>query len=175
MSNGEFLRQLGVRARLEHITSPAQREWKRTLELFNKTNQLNTGDRRYTEADLMGAIRNGAVLGVLFVEDRFTAYGLVGAAIIGDGIIEHMVISCRVMGTGADAAFLALAAEEAARPSKGGVRVRWKETEKNAPMRDLLERVGFTVSGGGVMTLEDRWPKVPDFVEVEADRGGRQR
>jgi predicted enzyme involved in methoxymalonyl-ACP biosynthesis len=45
---------------------------------------------------------------VIEAEDRFTQYGLIGAAWVTENCIEHFVLSCRALGLGIEEAFLAL-------------------------------------------------------------------
>ncbi len=79
----------------------------RALELFNKTNQFNTTGARYTLDECHRFFLAGRQLYVLQAEDRFTQYGLIGAAWVHRNCIEHLVLSCRVLGLGIEESFLA--------------------------------------------------------------------
>lgn len=70
----------------------------RALELLNKTNQFNTTAQRYTLQHCHELFAAGFALDVIHAEDRFTQYGLIGAAWVHRNCVEHLVMSCRALG-----------------------------------------------------------------------------
>jgi predicted enzyme involved in methoxymalonyl-ACP biosynthesis len=84
---------------------------------------------------------------VLLAEDRFTHYGLIGAAWVAENCIEHMVMSCRALGLGLEDAFLAFLAgriaEAMCSSSRGEVLAKLTPTEANAPCHEVYARNGF--------------------------------
>lgn len=164
MSHAEFLRNLNVRV-LMYKMSPGDADWSRVLELFNKTNQLNTGDQRYTEEEFRARIGAPNRLIVMQVQDIYTKYGLVGAAIVSSGGLEHVVMSCRIMGIGAEEAFFATLL--GGLPTGVAPYVRWKATAKNEPCIEILGAMGFEEAEPGLLRLtEGQVPSVPPHVTV---------
>jgi predicted enzyme involved in methoxymalonyl-ACP biosynthesis len=83
----------------------------RALELLNKTNQFNTTGLRYTLEQCHRRFEGGEELHVMIAEDRFTKYGLIGAAWMARDCIDQMVMSCRALGLGLEDAFLSYLAD----------------------------------------------------------------
>ena len=144
----EFLESREREASILRLESTADLELSRALELLNKTNQFNTTGERHTLESSHRRFVAGCSLFVLHAQDRFTRYGLVGAAWVKHACIEQMVMSCRVLGLQLEDAFLARIARSAA---AYGVRVRARlcHTESNTPCRSLYSRNGF------IKTAED--------------------
>ena len=96
---------LSVRAKHER---PAPEPSDRTLQQDEPVQH----DRRSLHAGTMSAaLLGGRELYVLHAEDRFTHYGLVGAAWVNRNCLDHFVLSCRVLGLGIEETFLAHLAE----------------------------------------------------------------
>src|SRR5208282_5922438 len=100
---GAFVASLEVVSTVERLTrataTPAVLE--RVQELFARTTQFNATVRRFTSAELWQVIDadSGRVF-TLRMRDRLADHGLVGAAVIADGDIRNLVLSCRVIGLG---------------------------------------------------------------------------
>src|SRR5580658_1763880 len=107
LSHEEFLQTLGLRLSLSVLHDTKDLNMNRALELFNKTNQFNTTGIRYTLEQCHQRFAAGRQLHLLQAEDRFTQYGLIGAAWVDHNCIEHIVLSCRALGLGLEDAFLA--------------------------------------------------------------------
>ena len=114
LAPSQFLATLELEASILRLDSTADMEMSRALELLNKTNQFNTTGERYTLESCHARFVAGGALYVLRAQDRFTRYGLVGAAWFKRGCIEHMVMSCRVLGLQLEDAFVAHLASIAA-------------------------------------------------------------
>jgi hypothetical protein len=100
-----------------------------------------TGSR----ADGMGFCR-------LLVEDRFTAYGLVGVVIVSGQVIEQFVMSCRGLGLSADlVAGLCYQDNQRRivrqRASSGSIAATFVRTDANLVRRDIFRRAGFSECG----------------------------
>jgi predicted enzyme involved in methoxymalonyl-ACP biosynthesis len=81
---------------------------------------------------------------VLEAEDRFTQYGLIGAAWVHQNCIEHLVMSCRVLGLGVEDAFLAHLAHRLMRQNATAILGQLQPTDANLACRELYSRNGFT-------------------------------
>jgi FkbH-like protein len=144
LSHEEFLRTLGLRVSFSLIGSTKDLPMSRALELFNKTNQFNTTGARYTLEQCHQFFLSKRQLYVLEAEDRFTQYGLIGAAWMHQNCIEHLVMSCRVLGLGVEDAFLAHLAQRLMRQNATAILSRLQPTDANLACRELYSRNGFT-------------------------------
>jgi FkbH-like protein len=116
----------------------------RAAQLTRRTNQLNTGGRPRSDAELAAALASGAIEGVIAdVRDRFGDYGAVGLALFAaDGAalrVDTLLLSCRALGRGVEHRILAYLGALAERRGLGRVDVAFAPTAKNRPARDLLD------------------------------------
>ncbi|MNS29255.1 hypothetical protein D3C72_612500 [compost metagenome] len=117
----------------------------RVHELLARTNQMNLTTRRHDLTRLQTLLHDTSVrIYTLCLRDRYTDYGLVGAAILVGDELDSFVLSCRVMGLGAEDAFLrTVLAVEAERRSGGILRASFVPTGRNSPCAALLPANGF--------------------------------
>jgi FkbH-like protein len=144
LSQEEFLRTLGLRVSVAVLGGTQDLHMNRALELFNKTNQFNTTGNRYTLEQCHRLFSAGRQLFVLWAEDRFTQYGLIGAAWVRENVIEHFVLSCRVLGLGVEETFLAHVAHRLAGQNATTLLGQLIPTEANLACRELYRRNGFS-------------------------------
>jgi FkbH-like protein len=124
----------------------------------------------------------------LRLRDRHGDLGLVGVGIIRRlddelWVIDTFLMSCRVMGRHVEDAFLSYLAELAI--AAGAMRLRgvYRETRKNAPVRDFYSQRGFVEIGSdadderafeaGLHSDAFRWPAAIQRVPQENPRGSR--
>jgi FkbH-like protein len=148
LSHEEFLETLELRASISVLESTTDLNMSRALELFNKTNQFNTTGRRYTLEHCHQLFAAGRQLFVVQAEDRFTQYGLIGAAWVRENCIDHMVMSCRALGLGLEDAFLAYLAGVLADKNNKIMLGQMQPTDANIVCRPLYSRNGFTQVAG---------------------------
>ncbi len=79
----------------------------RISQLTQKTNQFNLTTHRYSESEIISLIRDKkADIYLLELKDQFGSSGIVGVAIVKSGgstaIIDTFLLSCRVIGRGAE-------------------------------------------------------------------------
>jgi FkbH-like protein len=146
LSREEFLQTLDLRVSVSVLPGTQDLHMSRTLELFNKTNQFNTTGARYTLEQCHRHFFDGGRLYVVEAEDRFTRYGLIGAAWVRDNRVEHMVMSCRALGLGIEDAFLAALADRLARKSVETMLGDLLPNDANLACRQFYSRNGFTQS-----------------------------
>ncbi len=139
-----FAAALGVWVKVDVITED---ETARVAQLSQKANQFNACTSRFSERDIRRLSKEGQII-TCHAGDIFGDQGLVAFAVIRlDGAHEaslvEWVMSCRVTGRGIEERF----EEELERIlMKQGVRevtATWKASGKNAPVRDLFDRLGF--------------------------------
>jgi len=148
MSREAFLATLALSMNFIDIRSTTDRHFPRALELINKTNQFNTTGGRLTQQECLGLFDTGHIFHAFELQDRFSSYGLVGVAIVANGHIRQFVMSCRVLGLGAEDALLAHIATRAVASGQDFISGDYIATQLNAPSRDLYARHGFTEQDG---------------------------
>lgn len=146
LSHEEFLDTLQLRVSLSVIHDTKDLHMSRALELFNKTNQFNTTGERYTLEHCHQHFAAGRELYVMQAEDRFTQYGLIGAAWVHKNCVDHVVMSCRALGLGIEDAFLAYLANRLAGQNEKVMFGILLPTDANAACRRLFSRNGFALS-----------------------------
>ena len=143
-SEASFLASLDVQTRITRLAPGA--EATRVVELFARTTQFNTTGVKPTVAELQAMLADpGARVYAAHVRDRFADNGLVGAALIRDGEITGLALSCRVLGLGVEHVILKhiLAAE-------GPLSGRIIPTARNAVVRNIYGDNGFKAEEGGL-------------------------
>jgi FkbH-like protein len=143
LSHEEFLRTLGLRVSLSRIRDLRDVNLNRALELFNKTNQFNTTGARYTLQHFHQFLAAGRQLHVIEAEDRFTQYGLIGAAWVERECVVHWVMSCRALGLGIEEAFLGGLARQLAAAGGAAISGQLVATAANLACRQIFSRNGF--------------------------------
>ncbi|MBO5306003.1 MAG: HAD-IIIC family phosphatase [Clostridia bacterium] len=79
----------------------------RLSELSERTNQFNLSARRYTVGELSAMLREGACeMLALRVSDKYGDMGIVGMAVIRDGVLEAFMLSCRAFDRGFETVLL---------------------------------------------------------------------
>lgn len=167
MSEDDFRKSLGLAidifaAETQHIA--------RVTQLINKTNQFNLTTRRRTQPEVEALAKdiNARVLGMT-IRDKYGDYGLVGAAILkksGDVCdIDTLLMSCRVLGRGAETTLIAGIAKAAQSLGCTGLRGEYIPTAKNAMVKDLYAKHGFTASGGKWTLDTANAPSVPEHIK----------
>ena len=93
--------------------------------------------------------RDDCIVAALRLCDVYGDSGLVGAAIVS---LKHprveldaFLISCRVLGRGAEEAFLAAITQAVVEQHSSGLVARYIPTRKNALVADFLPRSGLTL------------------------------
>ena len=123
----------------------------RVIELIHKTNQFNLTTRRYNWAELAAAVRDG--FGRFYrLNDKFGDNGIISVVAVArdgdeDARIDLWLMSCRALGRKVEDAILA---DMVARARALGARRligEYSATAKNALVRDLYPRLGFTEIG----------------------------
>lgn len=117
----------------------------RLAQLTEKTNQFNTNKKPMSESEISRQIE-GETHSIFYAaaRDKFGDYGVIGFAAVNksseEWLIESMLASCRALGRGVEEAFLHFIAEKARENNAKGLRILFKETEKNQPAKEFLEK-----------------------------------
>ena len=145
--------RLKVSCRQLQFNQPA---FKRALELLNKTNQFNTTGEHWTSEALRRLLESGGLLYAFDVEDKFTAYGLVGVCIVEGAVIRQFAMSCRIVGLDVELTVLRSIVAETHAGTRTPVIGKLQATGTNLLCQDLWERCGFEAAGGEWVWRGDR-------------------
>ena len=166
LSLEEFASQQQVKLHLLRITETTHPRFPRALELINKTNQFNTTGRRWTEQECEGFFAAGGTMAAYEVEDRYTAYGLVGVVLLHGRSIVQWVMSCRVIGLGAEHAAMQALVAEMRRTRAAPVSATLTQTGLNGPSQNFFQDSGFTQTSAGWQLAADTQPRGAAHVEI---------
>lgn len=147
LSRAAFLATLEIRIAPVAIADAAHPRFRRAFELIDKTNQFNTTGRRWTPEAMQAAFGDGMTIHAFEVADRFTDYGLVGAAVVTGAEIVQLAMSCRVVGLDVEGRMLAHLLAELRRAGYGRVSARYVATGRNAPCSGIYADAGFRAAG----------------------------
>jgi len=145
MSEKDFRKTLDLHI---DVVAAEKQHLGRVTQLINKTNQFNLTTIRRTqdEVEALAFSDTALVLG-MDIKDKYGDYGLVGVAILkkenATCVIDTLLMSCRVLGRGAEDTFIAKLAEAAASLDCGEMRGKYIPTPKNAMVKDLYRRFNF--------------------------------
>jgi FkbH-like protein len=120
----------------------------RTVQLLNKTNQMNLTTRRLTESELTtwDSLADHC-LWVFRVSDKFGDLGLTGIVSLAveesRGRIIDFILSCRVMGRNIEEAMVRKIFQYARSLGLTEIYADYLPTKKNRPCLDFWKRSGF--------------------------------
>jgi FkbH-like protein len=145
MSHEQFLASLELRV---HAAAVGSDQIGRVTQLINKTNQFNLTTVRRDETEVAALVADPDACVLAFAaDDRFGEYGIIGVTITRrvDDVwhLDTMLMSCRVLGRGVETAMLAATVTRARALAAGPVTGRFRPTERNAMVADLLGQHGF--------------------------------
>lgn len=141
----EFLKQCNMVMTVRHIE---EKDWERVCQLINRTNELNATGNRYELKELKESYeKNGDVVLVVELTDKFGEYGLIAESIITKQeygwFIKDLTVSCRTMGRGIGSALVVVILNYAKMQGIKKVRGMLVETESNWRVKPLYEKRGF--------------------------------
>lgn len=144
-----FVAFLAVEADVERLLpEPREEEGERervlarVQELIGRTTQFNATGRGFSGPELQRLIAGSdSRVFILRMRDRLGDHGLVGVAVVVAGEILNVVLSCRVIGLGGEAALL-----DALRTDPGAERLVGLivQTDRNLPVRNFYADHGFS-------------------------------
>ncbi|WP_119417824.1 HAD-IIIC family phosphatase [Desertibaculum subflavum] len=144
----DFLRGLEMRLA---IRDASQGDRTRAVQLINKTNQFNLNGRRFDDAAVATVLQAGGRLLTAKLDDRSGSHGEILACLIGaDGIVEALVLSCRVFQRRVEHAFLVWLLEQPGAPRA----LRFAATDRNEPLRQFLDDPAFAAARDGLVSID---------------------
>ncbi|HEV2421511.1 MAG TPA: HAD-IIIC family phosphatase [Candidatus Acidoferrales bacterium] len=143
----------------------------RLAELSRKTNQFNTGLRRFSEVEVARSLEAPEHFTIAIgMRDRFCDSGIIGAVFArkdGDALlIDEVAISCRALGRTVESPMIALALAPILEEHRlQDVAFRFREGPRNLPARMWL--AAFTgakeINDGSIIRIS--WEEVPQREE----------
>lgn len=130
------------------LTRNSRSSTARISELSQKSNQFNLTTRRYSVAEIEQMMDSDThAVYSLVVRDKFGNSGLTGVAVIHyDGAIakiENFLMSCRVIGRGAEIGIWTRIVAHAAKRGCTELRAEFIPSAKNAQVQDFYARLGM--------------------------------
>jgi FkbH-like protein len=184
VDHGAFLKSLGMNLTLA-VNDP--RLQPRAAQLCQKTNQFNLTLNRYTASELgalIGAKDTFLFLGSL--ADRFGDHGWIALAIMKRNsksdawLIDSLLMSCRVIGRGAEQAFLRACLDHVRQIAQLPVRACFVPGPRNSLVSEFLPDVGFqekarTPDGRREFEWSGGELRVPQAANIEVIRNEKER
>ena len=137
----EVFRELGVEVEIHPILDS---EVARVAQLSQKANQFNVCTNRYSEDEVRALAKAGLVV-TAHAKDKFGDQGLVAYVIVNGAEIVDWVMSCRTMGRGVEERVEAEVERLVAARGVERLTACWRMSGRNAPVKELFERFGFTL------------------------------
>lgn len=173
----EWLKSLDIQITIAPITNS---NIKRSVQLLNKTNQMNLSGRRLVENELGDwiAAKAGREMYALSVADRFGDLGLTGIISWeqqGQALaIADFVLSCRAMGRKVENTMLHLAWDAARKAQTNWIIAHAIPTKRNGPCLEFWRNSGFSEPELNVFhwRTDSAYPK-PDCVSIKVEQAPR--
>ena len=137
----EVFRELGVEVEIHPLLAD---EVARVAQLSQKANQFNVCTNRYSQDEIRKLAREGLVV-TAHAKDKFGDQGLVAYVVVRGAEIVDFVMSCRTMGRGIEERVEAEVERLVAAQGVERITACWRSSGRNAPVKDLFERFGFTL------------------------------
>ena len=149
-SYDDYLEGLSMKA----VAAPFDRfHYPRIAQLTQRSNQFNLRTVRYTEAEVEAIAGDDSRICLYFtLKDKFGDHGLISVVIMDkqeDGalFVSEWLMSCRVLKRGMEEFIVNKMIGTAAKNGFSKVIGEYIPTAKNAMVRDLYEKLGFTRTG----------------------------
>lgn len=172
----DYLRSLQIKLDIAPVN---EQTLPRAAQLTQKTNQFNLTTKRYAENEIRSLLNSGARAWTLSVADKFGDSGITGLIIItADGVIDTMLMSCRVLGKGIENAFLKTVLNQLRKEGVETIIGQYIKTAKNSQTATFYPDNGFsgtmhscTFNTGEdpqvfTMSLQDADLSVDDYFEI---------
>ena len=141
----EYLASLDMKLTIESV-NPRNRA--RVVQLINKSNQFNLTTRRFTDLEVqaMEADRRFETF-ALRLADKFDDHGIISVVVCekDDSVLNILlwVMSCRVIGRGAEQAFFGFLVDKARKSGCATIKGQYIRTARNNLVEKHYARLGF--------------------------------
>ena len=140
----EYLETLNIKI----VRERSKEHVNRLLDLLNKTNQFNLMTIRHSLGDLEKILNDANKRVFIYrVQDCFGDYGIVAAVIVSIretvSVVEEFVMSCRIMGKNIEMGIISDVENALLQEGCKEILGCFSPTEKNKPVQNLYERLGY--------------------------------
>lgn len=149
-------------------------DFERVAELVQRTNQLNFSGKKYKREEIADLVtRPGIDKYLLACNDKFGSYGTVGFSIVkqtsAEIEVKDFMLSCRVQGKFIEKAFFGFLVKCQGPEAVLRFRVGFMQTSRNAPAKQVLDKLNFVSAEDGVgLVLDCPGESLAcDFIQVE--------
>jgi len=144
-SLSSWIDTLNLEVLIENITS---KNSPRTLQLINKTNQMNLSTRRLTEKEFNTWVtKKNNFMWTIRAKDKFGDYGIIGilSITIKDKLayLVDFIFSCRIVGRFIEDSTIQFLKEFASKHSLKKINGLYKKTKKNSLIYKFLQRLNI--------------------------------
>ena len=144
-SLSSWIDTLNLEVLIENITN---KNSPRTLQLINKTNQMNLSTRRLTEKEFNTWVtKKNNFMWTIRAKDKFGDYGIIGilSITIKDKIayLVDFIFSCRIVGRFIEDSTIQFLKEFASKHSLKKINGLYKKTKKNSLIYKFLQRLNI--------------------------------
>lgn len=147
-----FIRSLQINVKIRDMQNE---DFSRVYQLFTKTNQFNTATIRYNQSELTQLMQSHQDhVYYVVVKDKYNSQyeGLASLVVKLENntwFIENFVMSCRVMGRSIENSVIAWLLYQASLNQIRILKGQYIATDRNQPVADLYQRLGFTLAHDG--------------------------
>lgn len=167
LDEARYIESLQIRCGFERLDAASAR-WQRVEELIRRTTQFNATGTTFSASELIAFAGSPDVrVLVADVSDRFGDYGMVGVAVIANGEILQLVVSCRALGMGIEHTFMRHILDDLKEISTV-VRGRIVPTPRNIPVRNFYRDNGFVEREAGLWEYKFQRTPVPGQISAAA-------
>jgi len=147
----EYLLSLDMHLSIDKCNA---KNYQRSLQLINKTNQFNLNGMRLTDSEIIKLMNDKHTLYSFSLSDKFGNHGQIACAILSkSNEIEYFVMSCRVFQRQIEYAIIYWIIETLKISSIG---FNFQKTSKNVPFQLMLNNNLFTIDDKNVLQLDTR-------------------
>jgi FkbH-like protein len=144
-SLSSWIDTLNLEVLIENITN---KNSPRTLQLINKTNQMNLSTRRLTEKEFNTWVtKKNNFMWTIRAKDKFGDYGIIGilSITIKDKLayLVDFIFSCRIVGRFIEDSTIQFLKEFASKHSLKKINGLYKKTKKNSLIYKFLQRLNI--------------------------------
>lgn len=166
----EWLKSIDIQVQCSKVNS---NNFQRTLQLINKTNQMNLQSHRYSENEFQMRLDDHQIsYYTISVKDNFGDAGLTGViGLFSENdtlLVTDFLLSCRVMGRKIEDVMLTIINEIAVKENKNNIIIKFINTEKNIPCQTFFEKTELKISENTYgWTTFSKSPKTIEYITIQ--------
>lgn len=162
---------------VSHVSAFDAAHFPRIAQLTQRSNQFNLRTVRYTETEISALAEDDHYLTLYFeLRDNYTDHGLVSVVIMDKQpddklFVDTWLMSCRVLKRGMEEFIVNEMVATAAQYGFKTVVGEYLPTKKNAMVRDIYERLGFTAGENGLFAAQvSEFKPNTTFIKKQVDK-----